>query len=60
MENPNQYSVFFSLFSPEEMVDIKKKLDPNKSIGPFSIPNKILHLRINEISTIFSAFLIFL
>ena len=31
-----------------------KRLDPHKSTGPFSIPNKILHLCINEISTILS------
>ena len=40
--------------SPEEIIDIIKKLDLHKSTGPFSIPNKILHLCINEISTILS------
>lgn len=54
MVNPNQNSFFFSPISPDEIVDIIKKLDPHKSTGPFSIPNKILHLRINKISTILS------
>ena len=54
MGRPNQNSFFFSPISPEEVVDIIKKLDPHKPTGPFSIPNKILHLCINEISTILS------
>ena len=54
MGNRVQNSFFFSPIEPAEIVAIIRKLDPNKSTGPFSIPNKILHFFINEISTILS------
>ena len=52
MSHSVQNSFFFTPIKPEEIVAIIKKLDPHKSTGPFSIPNKVLHLLLNEISSI--------
>ena len=52
MSRSVQNSFFFTPIKPEEIVAIIKKLDPHKSTGPFSIPNKVLHLLLNEISSI--------
>ena len=48
--NPNSF--FFTPVDSSEIATIIKKLGPHKSTGPFSIPNKILHLLIDDISQI--------
>ena len=48
--NPNSF--FFTPVDSTEIATIIKKLDPHKSTCPFSIPNKILHLLIDDISQI--------
>ena len=51
LKNRSHYSFFLSPTNKYKIINIISSLDSNKSIGPNSIPTKILKLLKNDIST---------
>ena len=51
MENNSSNSFFLSSTNKNEISVIISSLNPNKSVGPNSVPTKILKLLKNEISS---------
>jgi len=52
LNRPTINTFFFSPVKTEEVIEIVREMDPRKATGPYSIPSKILHLFVHEISEI--------